>query len=178
MPGRSAVRLLRIHADNTKPGLFTGLFARRPSWSSQSTGDSESTPRISVREVSPFTQEDLEVDGLYILDAFSQIYLLIGPLFGDSYPDGLGEKMFVQALHVCEECGDRYTDSGGRVGTPTMVVFRGVPEEMRFLFRRWKDGHNLWSTPGLMAGSEHDGSSLVVFALGELLDAIRWNTCV
>ncbi|CAD0106173.1 unnamed protein product [Aureobasidium uvarum] len=174
----SSVRLFRIEAKEkpkqTATSLFTSYFSRRPSWSapkspnidrSNSDGSSKSPNaefEASISEIAPFTQDDLEPEGCYVLDANSEILVLPGPLLSKQ---GLWQHAFVQACLFSHDYAILSASLEDRPAIPkARVVLGGLPREIKVKFRRWEERRGLWGSGGLMAGkaTSDDGGMLDV----------------
>ncbi len=144
--GRFSSRLFHVQAEETKQGLFGGMFARRPSWNSQSPSRRQAADvKVSAQEISPFTQADLDVDGIYLLDAHSQIYILVGPMFA-SQPEAVRNGLFGQTLLLASEYALTLTSMEDRATVPKgFVLLSGTPSHLKMLFRHWDDT-GLWGT--------------------------------
>ncbi|KAK5166694.1 uncharacterized protein LTR77_008238 [Saxophila tyrrhenica] len=151
--GRFSSRLFRIQAEETKQGFFGGMFTRRPSWNSQSPARNPAVNvKVSAQEISPFTQADLDVDGIYLLDAHSELWILLGPMFA-SQPEHVKNALFGQTLLLASEYALAATSLEDRPSVPKgMVLLSGTPAHFKMLFRHWDDT-GLWGTGRLMAGS-------------------------
>ena len=81
-PDKFTTRLFRIQQADAKTGLFSSIFTRRPSWGNKSPArilyDGSKAEAI---EISPFAQTDLEADCIYLLDAYTELHVLVGPMF-------------------------------------------------------------------------------------------------
>lgn len=130
-------------------GIWSSI-TRRPS-----TPTSPS-PKIQIREIEPFTQADLESEGIYILDAFFEIYVLVIPsLFPSckgrklikltwfSLPGPLAHKRgqhFAASLLFAQDYSIMAASSEDRPYVPvSTVVMAGVPRDMKACFRGWDD---------------------------------------
>lgn len=170
---RFAVRLFRVQQCETKPGLFANIFTRRPSWGSRSPASAEEGLKVEAKEISPFTQSDLEAEGIYLLDAFVGLYVLIGPLFA-SQPATLRMTLSTQALLFAESYAKLSAEIEGRPATPAVgVVCSGVPQDVKVMFRHWDEGRGLWGTAGLMAGSGAVSDGARTMPLDEVLHMLR-----
>lgn len=172
-PHRFAVRLFKVQEEPAqKAGLFASVWGRRPSWNnylpSSKTGEEQEVKKFEALEILPFTQEDLESERVYVLDAWSRIFVLLGPLV--KKPAELAQALLMAEEYcgIVKETESRIEDVKG------WVVFRGVPDEIKILFRHWDDGRGLWGTEGLMAGSQGQttGSQVKVLPLDEVAKAV------
>ena len=159
-PSKFQTRLFRLQKAEQKTGgtagMFGSFFTRRPSWNSaaKSPGaNEEGGMKVEAKEVSPFTQSDFEAEGLYLLDAYAHIYVLIGPVF-PSQPEGPRNSLLAQGLLFATEYATLAASTEERTQVPGVsVVLAGIPGETRRLFRFWDEGLGFWGTGGLMAGS-------------------------
>ncbi|CAK3860573.1 hypothetical protein AC579_10025 [Lecanosticta acicola] len=153
-PDKFGTRLLRIQQAEIKTGLLTSLWNRRPSWNSVSPARSlVDEVKVEAKEISPFTQAQLEADGLYLLDGHSEIFILMGPLFG-SQPGKIRDTLLGQTLLFASDYAAMSASMEDRPQIPKCsAVFAGVPRDVKMLFRHWEDSRGLWGTAGLMAGS-------------------------
>ncbi|KAK0312947.1 hypothetical protein LTR01_002610 [Friedmanniomyces endolithicus] len=178
-PGRSEIRLYRVEEVVQKVSLFAGLLSRRPSWNSRPPPSTRSASqdgadiKVEAKRISPFTQTDLEAEGIYVLDAYTRLYILIGPLF-PSVPERVRDVLFSQTLRFAEElAGFRAEEEGWADARRGHVVFSGVPKEVKMLFRCWDEGRGLWGTAGLMAGSRGTrGDEVMMVRLDEVVRAV------
>ncbi|THX02630.1 hypothetical protein D6D17_06076 [Aureobasidium pullulans] len=162
----SSVRLFKIETQEkpkqTATSLFTSYFSRRPSWSApkspstdrpNSSGSNKSPTtefEASISEIAPFTQDDLEPEGCYILDANSEILVLPGPLLSKQ---ALWQHAFVQACLFSHDYAILSASLEDRPAIPkARVVLGGLPREVKVKFRRWEERRGLWGSGGLMAG--------------------------
>jgi hypothetical protein len=169
---RFASRLFRVQPQETKQGFFGGMFARRPSWNSQSPSRRQSEDvKVTAQEISPFTQADLDVDGIYMLDAHSQLHVLVGPMFA-SQPESVRNVLLGQTLTLASEYAVVATSTEDRPAVPKgFVLLSGVPPDVKMLFRHYDEGAGLWGTAGLMAGlRSQDGVQLL--GLEDVLDVV------
>ena len=170
-PDEFCSRLFRVQPVGGKQGFFTSIFTRRPSWNNLSPARrQEEEVKVDAKEISPFTQSDLEADGIYILDAYSQLHVLIGPLF-PSQPENSRNNVLAQTLQLASEYAVTAASTEDRPTVPEgYVLLAGVPQDLKMLFRHWDDGNGLWGTGGLMAGHKYDEPELI--DLDEALDVV------
>lgn len=151
-PDRFAARLFNIQQSDARAGIFSSMF-RRPSWGMRSPAP-EPGVKAAVKEVSPFTQSDLDAEGIYLLDAYGELYLLLGPLFYSLQPENVRNALLAQALLFTSDYAILSASVEDRPAIPkASVVFAGCPEGLMGLFRGWDGEHGLWGLGGLMAGS-------------------------
>lgn len=155
-PDKFTSRLLRVQQAEVRTGLFAGMFSRRPSWGSRASPapPDPTDVKAEAKEIKPFTQSDLDAEGVYLLDAYSSLFVLIGPLFASVQPETVRNALLAQALLFASDYAILSASMEDRPAIPkAMVVFSGVPENIRWLFRHWDGSKGLWGTGGLMAGS-------------------------
>ena len=173
-PNQFATRLFRVQQAEVKGGLFTSIFTRRPSWSGVSPSrKQEEEVKVEVREISPFTQSDLDADGIYLLDAYSELYVLLGPVFSSQLAH-VRDVLLAQTLLFAAEYARLAAETEGRPKVPNgFVLFSGVPEDVKILFRLWDESVGLWGTEGLMAGSHTGrGEEISLVGLDEVLGVV------
>lgn len=174
-PDAFVTRLYRIQQTESKAGFLGGFFTRRPSWNNISPARSkEEEIKVEAKEISPFSHGDVDADGIYLLDAYSEIYLLLGPVF-PSQPTNLRNTLFTQAILFAAEYAELSASTEARPTVPkALVLISGLPQHLRMLFRHWDDGQGLWGTAGLMAGSQADPRTEEnVIGLDEVLAFLR-----
>jgi hypothetical protein len=167
-----ATRLFRVQPEETKQGFFGSMFTRRPSWNSQSPSRRQAEDiKVAAQEISPFTQADLDVDGIYLLDAYGQMYILVGPMFA-SHAETARNILLGQTLLLASEYALAATSTEDRPAVPKgFVVLHGAPPEIKMLFRHWDEGAGLWGTAGLMAGSKKQ-DTIDLLALEDVLEVV------
>ncbi|KAK3705008.1 hypothetical protein LTR37_013525 [Vermiconidia calcicola] len=171
-PHEFACRLFAVQQAPVKQGGFTSFFTRRPSWNSLSPARRQSEDiKVEAKEISPFTQSDLEADAIYLLDAHSQLYILIGPMF-PSLAESTRDLLLAQTLFLASEHALLAASAEDRPSVPkTHVLLAGVPSELKMLFRHWDDSSGLWGTGGLMAGGNRQ-TEAEMLALEEVLEVV------
>lgn len=176
-PDKFKVRLFKIQQPETKNSLLTSLWSRRPSWNRLSPARAPSVPlediRVEARHISPFTQSHMEAEGIYLLDAQSQLYIIIGSLFS-SQSENVRNTLLAQALLFASDYATLAASMEDRLSTPKCsVLFSGVPDDVKVLFRHWDDSRGLWGTAGLMAGaSVSQGRELKIMPLEDVLTEV------
>jgi hypothetical protein len=144
--------LFNIRQADTRAGIFSTMF-RRPSWGMRAPAP-EPGVKVEVKEIAPFTQSDLDAEGVYLLDAYGELHLLLGPLFSSLQPENVRNALLAQSLLFVLDYATSSASMEDRPRIPKAnVVFRGCPEGVDGLFRGWDDEHGLWGLGGLMAGS-------------------------
>jgi hypothetical protein len=151
-PDKYTARLFNIAQSDARTGIFSSMF-RRPSWGMRAPAP-EPGVKAEVKVISPFTQSDLDAEGLYLLDAYGELYLLLGPLFFSLQPENVRNALLAQSLLFASDYAILSASLEDRPAIPkASVVFRGCPEGVQWLFRGWDNEHGLWGLGGLMAGS-------------------------
>jgi hypothetical protein len=120
-----------------------------------------------ITEISPFCIHDLEPESVYVLDAFFEIYILVGSMAQLQF------SAFQHALMFAQEYAILAAGMEDRPFVPvTTIVLGGVPKDMRAVFRKWKD--DLSPTQMKPTGTHlQRGRSLRVVPLTAALEAIR-----
>ncbi|ORY13435.1 hypothetical protein BCR34DRAFT_481075 [Clohesyomyces aquaticus] len=181
-------RLFRVEQHHESSGWGQGLqvssfFApllRRPSWQSFS-GEHRPTERpqtpntpkspippvtMKVVEIMPFCQRDLEPEHIFVLDAFFEMYIIVGALSRSQSAAFSTALMFAQAYSMTAAAEE------DRPFIPvTTVVLEGVPRDMKAVFRFWDDA--LIPAAGLMRGKLGRGKSLRIVGLEKAIEATR-----
>ncbi|KAJ4339937.1 hypothetical protein N0V87_002875 [Didymella glomerata] len=125
-------------------------------------------PGITTKivEIMPFCQRDLEPEHIYVLDAFFEMYIIVGALARSQAP------AFSTALMFAQEYGILAVSEEDRPFMPvTTIVLEGVPRDMKAVFRHWNDA--LIPTAELMSGSLKRGKSLRIVGLEKAIQATR-----
>ncbi|KAF1914695.1 hypothetical protein BDU57DRAFT_579101 [Ampelomyces quisqualis] len=154
---------------------FFAPLLRRPSWNAQVAEQTPQTPvtpkttggaTTTVKEIMPFSQRDLEPESIYVLDAFFEMYIIIGALSRTQ------SQAFSTALLFAQEYGILAVSEEDRPFMPvTTVVMEGVPRDMKAVFRHWDD--TLIPAAGLMRGKLGRGKSLRIVGLDKAIEATR-----
>ncbi|EMC92288.1 hypothetical protein BAUCODRAFT_77772, partial [Baudoinia panamericana UAMH 10762] len=162
--------LFRVQQIEQKVGYFSGLF-RRPSWQSRSPSPSpiREDTKMELKRIIPFTQQDLEAEGIYILNAYGQIFVLYGPLFPSQTTNARNTMLGYALLSASNIAKNRFVETAPRA----LVLTAGIPQEFKMLFRHWDEGRGLWGTGGLMAGSlAHGGAEVTTMPLDVVTEAV------
>ncbi|CZT51711.1 uncharacterized protein RSE6_12898 [Rhynchosporium secalis] len=127
----------------------------------------DSAARSQITEISPFCQSDLDASKIYVLDAFFEIYIIIGSRSQSQYP------AFQNALNFGQEYGILAAGMEDRPFVPvTTVVLEGVPKDMKSVFRKWVDARSItFHKP--VVGDLRRKKSLRVVPLTAALEATR-----
>lgn len=125
---------------------------------------------LQITELHPFTQSSLSPSQIYILDAFFEIYVIVGSASQSQY------AAFCTALLFAQEYGILAASMEDRPFVPvSTVVMEGVPRDLKACFRKWREGQGP-TMGGPLAGDKglHRGKSLRVVPLNAALDATRF----
>ncbi|KAF2997944.1 hypothetical protein E8E13_005616 [Curvularia kusanoi] len=139
-----------------------------PGPQSPTTPKSPLPPGITTKvvEIMPFCQRDLEPEYIYVLDAFFEMYIIVGALARSQAP------AFSTALMFAQEYGILAVSEEDRPFMPvTTIVLEGVPRDMKAVFRHWND--SLIPTAELMSGSLKRGKSLRIVGLEKAIQATQ-----
>ncbi|KAF2216442.1 hypothetical protein CERZMDRAFT_33850 [Cercospora zeae-maydis SCOH1-5] len=178
-PARFITRLFRVQAAPQRTGLITSLWNRRPSWNSRSRAGSTPSPgamevKVETKEITPVLQSQLEAEGIYLLDAYGELYVLLGPLFA-SHPEHTRNTVLGQTLLLAADYAIMSASMEDRPQIPKCwVLLNGVPKDVKMVFRHWDDGNGLWGTAGLMAGNmANSGADVTMLPLEDVLAEVR-----
>ncbi|KAL2752892.1 hypothetical protein ACRALDRAFT_1083447 [Sodiomyces alcalophilus JCM 7366] len=134
-----------------------------------------------IIEISPFSQADLHTTNVYILDAFFEMYILVGRHAQSQYP------AFRNALDFAQEYAILASSMEDRPFVPvSTVVLEGIPRDLKRVFRKWRDDASPTvllpqhgqgrqqglGSDGVSAGGLKRGRSLRVVTLTQALRAI------
>ncbi|KAI9783127.1 MAG: hypothetical protein M1816_001578 [Peltula sp. TS41687] len=142
-------RLFRIdhhQAESSKVRLF---WSRRQS--------AEDLYRAQISELRPFCQSDLDPTRIHLLDAFFEIYVIVGDQAQDKY------AQFRSALTLAQEFGQTSIENRPFVPVASVVLGGGLTRDMKAVFRKWRD------TPY----TRLESSSAKVVPLNVAIDASR-----
>ncbi|EED22229.1 gelsolin repeat protein, putative [Talaromyces stipitatus ATCC 10500] len=123
-------RLLRIdHVLGQKGGF----------WNRRGSSSPVIRPNDTIREIEPFSQKDLLPQGIYILDAFFEIYVIVGSEAKSRAAE------FASALVFAHEYGILAASLQDRPFIPVgYVSIGGLPDSCTVAFRKWDP--RLWPT--------------------------------
>ncbi|KAF8849013.1 hypothetical protein BDZ45DRAFT_753216 [Acephala macrosclerotiorum] len=129
----------------------------------------DSDAKQQVTEISPFCWQDLDARKIYILDAFFEIYIIVGSAAQSQYAS------FQNALMFAQEFGILAAGMEDRPYVPvTTVVLEGVPKDMKSVFRKWVPGRApTLHKPMSPTGGLQRMKSLRVMPLTAALEATR-----
>ncbi|KAI9721748.1 MAG: hypothetical protein M1812_002083 [Candelaria pacifica] len=106
---------------------LSSLWSRRPSTPNSSSG-------VHIREIAPFCQTDLARENIYVVDAFFEVYIVVGAHAQSKF----GE--FQSALVFAQEYGILAASMEDRPFVPVgTVVLEDVPRDLKVVFRKWDD---------------------------------------
>lgn len=176
-PSKFQTRLFRVQQAEVKTSLMSAIWNRRPSWNSlspaRSPSDAQDEVKCEAKEITAFTQSQLEAEGVYLLDSYGELYVLIGPLFS-SQPDNIRNTILGQALLLTSDYATLSASLEDRPSIPKCwVLFSGVPRDVKMIFRHWDERRGLWGTASLMAGQKPSaGREVNALALHEVLNEV------
>ncbi|KAL8388645.1 hypothetical protein RB595_009124 [Gaeumannomyces hyphopodioides] len=95
---------------------------------------SDAEDRQQIAEIWPFNQADLDPAGIYILDAFFEMYIVVGYGAQPQYAS------FRNALDFAQEYAILASSMEDRPFVPiSTVVLEGIPRDLKSVFRKWRD---------------------------------------
>jgi hypothetical protein len=90
-----------------------------------------------ITELSPFSQTDLLPSNIYVLDAFFEMYIIVGARSQHQY------AAFRNALDFAQEYAILAAGMEDRPFVPiSTVVLEGIPRDLKSVFRKWRDGRS------------------------------------
>ncbi|KAI2785374.1 hypothetical protein F4815DRAFT_490509 [Daldinia loculata] len=126
---------------------------------------SNAASKQQIVEVSPFSQADLRPTHIYVLDAFFELYIIVGSRAQAQYAS------FHNALDFAQEYGILAAGMEDRPFVPfSTVVLEGIPRDMKSVFRKWRDADSPTVT-NVSTGLKR-GRSLRVVPLNQALQAL------
>ncbi|KAI1282318.1 hypothetical protein F5Y07DRAFT_352135 [Xylaria sp. FL0933] len=126
---------------------------------------SDATSRQQITEVSTFSQADLLPTNIYVIDAFFELYIVVGSRAQSQYAS------FHNALDFAQEYAILASSMEDRPHVPvSTVVLEGIPRDMKSVFRKWQDALSPTVT-NVKAGLKR-GRSLKVVSLSQALQAL------
>ena len=168
-------RLFCSSAADTRQQQQVGFFSPRlmmtPSWSAAAKSP---PPESQIAELAPFKQTDLLPTNIYVLDAFFELYIIVGSRSQHQY------AAFHNALDFAQEYAILAAGMEDRPFVPiSTVVLEGIPRDLKAVFRKWEDS----AGPTMMGGSPPPtrvntppplkrGRSLRIVPLGQALQAL------
>ncbi|KAL2262174.1 hypothetical protein VTK26DRAFT_2248 [Humicola hyalothermophila] len=92
------------------------------------------TDKQQITELSPFKQTDLLPSNIYVLDAFFELYIIVGARSQHQY------AAFRNALDFAQEYAILAAGMEDRPFVPiSTVVLEGIPRDLKSVFRKWRD---------------------------------------
>ncbi|KAI1393686.1 uncharacterized protein F4822DRAFT_20771 [Hypoxylon trugodes] len=126
---------------------------------------SDAASRQQIIEISPFSQVDIQPTGIYVLDAFFELYIIVGSRAQSQY------SSFHNALDFAQEYAILAAGMEDRPFVPfSSVVLEGIPRDMKSVFRKWRDANSPTVT-NVSTGLKR-GRSLRVVPLNQALQAL------
>ncbi|KAI5924867.1 hypothetical protein F4810DRAFT_661719 [Camillea tinctor] len=130
---------------------------------------SDADSKQQIVEISPFSQADLRPTGVYVVDAFFELYIVVGARAQNQYAS------FHNALDFAQEYAILAAGMEDRPFVPiSTVVMEGIPRDLKSVFRKWRDAqsptimHNTNNT----GGGLKRGRSLKIVSLNQALQAL------
>lgn len=118
-------------------------------------------------ELPTFTQTDLLPTNIYVIDAFFELYIVVGSRAQDQYAS------FHNALDFAQEYAILAASMEDRPFVPvSTVVLEGIPRDMKSVFRKWQDALNPTVTNTNTSTALKRGRSLKIVPLGQALQAL------
>ncbi|KAK9424276.1 hypothetical protein SUNI508_13767 [Seiridium unicorne] len=130
---------------------------------------SDATFKQQIVELSPFSQQDLDKTGIYVLDAFFELYIVVGARAQPQYAS------FHNALEFAQEYAILAAGMEDRPFVPvSTVILEGIPKDMKSVFRKWRDvdSPTIMNPSGGGTGLRR-GRSLRIVPLNTALQALR-----
>jgi hypothetical protein len=120
---------------------------------------------FQIVELSQFVQTDLRPTEIYIIDAFFELYIVVGSQAQSQYAS------FHNALDFAQEYAILAAGMEDRPFVPiSTVVLEGIPRDMKSVFRKWQDSRSP-TTTNTSTGLKR-GRSLKVVTLNQALQAL------
>ncbi|KAH8673771.1 hypothetical protein BX600DRAFT_378394, partial [Xylariales sp. PMI_506] len=130
---------------------------------------SDAASKQQIVEVLPFSQKDLRPTSIYVLDAFFEMYIIVGSRAQPQYAS------FHNALEFAQEYAILAASMEDRPFVPiSTVVLEGIPKDLKSVFRKWQDADSptITNPPGAGTGLRR-GRSLRIVPLNTALQALR-----
>ncbi|KAM0263032.1 hypothetical protein ACHAQJ_001411 [Trichoderma viride] len=130
---------------------------------------SDAESRQQIYEISPFNQADLSTFNIYVLDAFFEMYIIVGSQAQSEYAS------FRNALDFAQEYAVLAASMEDRPFIPiSTVVLEGAPRDLKRVFRKWTDDRcpTLLQVSSTEAGLKR-GRSLRVVPLTQAILALK-----
>ncbi|KAI0194352.1 hypothetical protein EV127DRAFT_451665 [Xylaria flabelliformis] len=95
---------------------------------------SDAASKQQIVELSKFSQPDLSPTSIYVIDAFFELYIVVGSRAQAEY------SSFHNALDFAQEYAILAASVEDRPFVPvSTVVLEGIPRDMKSVFRKWQD---------------------------------------
>ncbi|KAI3337259.1 hypothetical protein HD806DRAFT_518164 [Xylariaceae sp. AK1471] len=126
---------------------------------------SDAASKKQIVELSTFSQTDLLPTSIYVIDAFFELYIVVGSRAQSQYAS------FHNALDFAQEYAILAASIEDRPFVPvSTVVLEGIPRDMKSVFRKWQDVLSPTVT-NANAGLKR-GRSLKIVSLNQALQAL------
>ncbi|KAI1810898.1 hypothetical protein GGS20DRAFT_149480 [Poronia punctata] len=126
---------------------------------------SDAASQQQIVELSTYTQADLHATNIYVIDAFFELYIVVGSQAQSQYPS------FHNALDFAQEYAILAAGMEDRPFVPiSTVVLEGIPRDMKSVFRKWQD--SLSPTMTNTSTGLKRGRSLKIVSLNQALQAL------
>ncbi|KAI0540877.1 hypothetical protein GGR58DRAFT_498751 [Xylaria digitata] len=126
---------------------------------------SDAASKQQIIEVSTFAQTDLLPTNIYVIDAFFELYIVVGSRAQSQYAS------FHNALDFAQEYAILAASMEDRPFVPvSTVVLEGIPRDMKSVFRKWQDALSPTVT-NTNTGLKR-GRSLKIVSLNQALQAL------
>lgn len=120
---------------------------------------------LQIVELFAYTQKDLLPTNIYVIDAFFELYIVVGSRAQSQYAS------FHNALDFAQEYAILAAGIEDRPFVPiSTVVLEGIPRDMKSVFRKWQDSLSP-TTTNTNAGLKR-GRSLKIVSLNQALQAL------
>ncbi|KAK8873157.1 Advillin like protein [Apiospora arundinis] len=128
---------------------------------------SDAASKQQIIEICPFSQSDLQSTSVYVLDAFFELYIIVGKRAQSQYAS------FHNALDFAQEYAILAAGMEDRPFVPiSTVVLEGIPRDMKSVFRKWQDADSPTLMPPPTRPGLRRGRSLRVLPLNQALQAM------
>ncbi|KAI1344266.1 hypothetical protein F5Y15DRAFT_107346 [Xylariaceae sp. FL0016] len=129
---------------------------------------SDAAAKQQIIEVYPFAQTDLLPTSIYVIDAFFELYIVVGSRAQAQYAS------FHNALDFAQEYAILAAGMEDRPFVPiSTVVMEGAPRDLKSVFRKWRDTHSPTVMNQNNAGTGlKRGRSLKIVSLNQALQAL------
>ncbi|KAI6366686.1 hypothetical protein MCOR21_005212 [Pyricularia oryzae] len=116
---------------------------------------SDAGDQQQIAEISPFSQVDLDPAGIYIIDCFFEMYIVVGYGAQPQYAS------FRNALDFAQEYAILASSMEDRPFVPiSTVVLEGIPRDLKSVFRKWRDAASPTKMNAGSSGSSNGNTPL------------------